>query len=88
VLGASVFHLWNLLSREFIALVCLSLLIGGPVAAWIMKGWLGNYQYHAGLTWWIFASAALGAMGLTLLTVSFQTIRAALANPVKSLRSE
>lgn len=88
VLGASVFHLWNLLSREFIALVCLSLLIGGPVAAWIMKGWLGNYQYHAGLSWWIFASAALGAVGLTLLTVSFQTIRAALANPVKSLRSE
>jgi ABC-type antimicrobial peptide transport system permease subunit len=88
VLGASVFHLWNLLSREFIALVGLALLIGGPVAAWIMNGWLGNYQYHAGLSWWIFASAALGAVGLTLLTVSFQTIRAALANPVKSLRAE
>jgi hypothetical protein len=88
VLGASVFHLWNLLSREFVVLVGLSLLIGGPVAAWIMKGWLGNYQYHAGLSWWIFAAAALGAVGLTLLTVSFQTIRAALANPVKSLRAE
>jgi putative ABC transport system permease protein len=88
ILGASVFHLWQLLSREFVGLVGLSLLIGGPIAWWIMKGWLAGYRYHAGLSWWVFALATLGAIGLTLFTVSFQAIRAALANPVKSLRSE
>ena len=88
VLGASVPHLWSLLSREFVLLVTLSLLIGSPIAWWIMKGWLSNYNYHAGMSWWIFATCALGAMMLTLFTVSFQAIRAALANPVNSLRSE
>jgi ABC-type antimicrobial peptide transport system permease subunit len=88
VLGASVLHLWNLLSREFLWLVGLSLLIGGPVSWWIMKGWLDGYKIHAGLSWWIFAAASLGAMAVTLLTVSVQTVRAALGNPVRSLRSE
>ena len=88
VLGASVPHLWGLLSREFVLLVGLSLLIGSPVAYWIMKGWLNNYGYHAGMSWWIFATCAIGAMALTLFTVSFQAVRAALANPVDSLRSE
>src|SRR5579859_4935645 len=88
VLGASVVHLWNLLSREFVWLVGISLLVGGPVAYWIMHGWLNNYQYHAPLSWWIFALTAMGAIGLTLFTVSFQAIRAAVSNPVKSLRSE
>jgi hypothetical protein len=88
VLGASVPHLWSLLSREFLLLVTLSLLIGSPIAWWIMKGWLNNYGYHAGMSWWIFATCALGAMMLTLCTVSFQAVRAALANPVDSLRSE
>jgi predicted permease len=88
VLGASVPHLWSLLSREFVWLVSLSLVIGSPVAYWIMKGWLNNYGYHAGMSWWIFATCALGAIALTLFTVSFQAVRAALANPVDSLRSE
>jgi putative ABC transport system permease protein len=88
VLGASVLQLWNLLSREFVWLVGLSLLIGGPVAYWIMYGWLGGYQIHAGLSWWIFAAAAVGAIVVTLLTVSVQTVRAAMGNPVESLRSE
>ncbi len=88
VLGASVFNLWQLLSREFVALVGLSLLIGGPVAWWFMHSWLDSYQYRASLSWWIFAAAALGAIGITLLTVSYQAIRAAIANPVKALRSE
>jgi putative ABC transport system permease protein len=88
VLGATVFNLWQLLSREFVGLVGMSLLIGGPIAWWCMHAWLGNYQYHAGLSWWIFAATALGAIGITLLTVSWQAIRAALANPVKSLRTE
>jgi len=88
VLGASVFTVWRLLSREFVGLVGLSLLIGGPVASWIMYGWLNNYHYHANLSWWIFAATAGGVILVTLLTVSWQAIRAALANPVKSLRSE
>jgi len=88
VLGASVFTLWRLLSREFVGLVGLSLLIGGPAASWIMYGWLNNYHYHAGLSWWTFAATAGGVISITLLTVSYQAIRAALINPVKSLRSE
>ena len=88
VLGASVLHLWGLLTREFVWLVSISLFIGGPLAYWIMNGWLNNYQYHAGLSWWIFGLAAAGAIGLTLLTVSFQAIKAAIGNPVKSLRTE
>jgi ABC-type antimicrobial peptide transport system permease subunit len=69
-------------------LVALSLLIGGPLAWWIMQGWLQSYHYHASLSGWIFLVAGAGAVLITLLTVSFQAIRAALANPVKSLRSE
>ena len=88
VLGASVLQLWNLLSREFLGLVGLSFLIGGPLAYWIMSGWLNNYHYHANLSWWIFTMAAFGAIGVTLVTVSFHTVKAALANPVESLRAE
>ncbi len=88
VLGASVLHLWSLLSQEFVMLVSLSLIIGGPIAFWIMHGWLQNYAYHATLSWWIFALAGGGAIALTLLTVSWQAIRAAMANPVNSLRAE
>jgi putative ABC transport system permease protein len=88
VLGASVLSLWQLLSREFVGLVGLSLLIGGPIAWWFMHSWLDKYQYRAGLSWWIFAATAFVAIGITLLTVSFQAVRAALANPVKALRSE
>jgi putative ABC transport system permease protein len=88
VLGATILGLWSLLSKEFVWLVGLSLLIGSPIAWWFMHGWLGNYAYHAELSWWIFVLAAVGAIGVTLLTVSIQAIRAARANPVKALRSE
>ena len=88
VLGASILDLWTLLSQEFVILVGLSLIIGSPIAAWIMHGWLQNYAYHATLSWWIFALAGAGAIALTLLTVSWQTIRAAMANPVNSLKAE
>lgn len=88
VLGASVSSLWRLLSREFAVLVGISLLIAIPVAAYFMHHWLQQYPYHAALSWWIFATAASGALLLTLLTVSWQTIRAARANPVRSLRNE
>jgi putative ABC transport system permease protein len=88
VLGASVVDLWGLLSQEFVVLVSLAFIIGSPVAFWIMHSWLQNYAYHAALSWWIFAAAALGAIAITLLTVSWQAIRAATANPVNSLRAE
>jgi ABC-type antimicrobial peptide transport system permease subunit len=88
VLGASTFSLWRLLSKDFIMLVLISLLIAVPTAHYFMHNWLQNYQYRTELSWWIFAMAGLAALLITLLTVSFQSIRAALANPVKSLRSE
>ncbi len=88
VLGATVFGLWRLLSRDFVVLVVISLLIAVPVAYDFMHGWLQNYNYHAQLSWWIFAATAAGAIIITLLTVSYQSIKAALMNPVKSLRSE
>ena len=88
VLGASAFSLWRLLSNEFSALVIISLFIAVPFAYYFMHNWLQDYQYRAPLSWWIFASAGVGALIITLLTVSFQAIKAAIANPVKSLRTE
>ncbi|MDB5025285.1 MAG: transporter permease [Mucilaginibacter sp.] len=88
VLGASVFGLWRLMSKEFVILVTISLTIAIPVAYYFMFGWIKNYKYHAELSWWIFGATAAGAILITLLTVSYQSIKAALANPVKSLRSE
>ncbi|MDP4284195.1 MAG: ABC transporter permease [Bacteroidota bacterium] len=88
VLGASVFNLWGLLSKEFVILILVSLLIAIPVAFYFMHNWLQDYQYRTTLSWWIFAAAGLGALMITLITVSFQSIKAAMANPVKSLRTE
>ncbi|MES2113292.1 MAG: ABC transporter permease [Bacteroidota bacterium] len=88
VLGATVFNLWQLLSKDFVVMVIISLLIASPVAYYFMHKWLLNYQYHTEITWWIFLAAAAGALVITLLTVSYQGIKAALANPVRSLRSE
>ena len=88
VLGASLFHVWRLLTTEFVFLVSLSLLIAIPVSFVYMQGWLEHYDFRTTLAWWIFAGAGLGAILITLATVSFQAIRAALANPVKSLRTE
>jgi ABC-type antimicrobial peptide transport system permease subunit len=88
VLGASVFNLWQLLSRDFVVMVLISFLIATPIAYYFMHNWLQNYQYRTNLSWWIFAVAGAGALLITLLTVSFQSIAAAIANPVKSLRTE
>jgi ABC-type antimicrobial peptide transport system permease subunit len=88
VLGASIAGLWVLLSREFLLLVLISCLIAGPLAWYFMNGWLEKYTYRTEISWWIFAVSVLGAVLVTLLTVSFQAIRAALLNPVRSLRSE
>ena len=88
VLGASVFGLWRLMSKEFVVLVIIALLIAVPVAYNFMNSWLQHYAYRTGLSWWVFVLTALGAIAITLLTVSYQSVKAALANPVKSLRSE
>jgi putative ABC transport system permease protein len=88
VLGASVFNLWQLLSREFILLVVISCLIAGPIAIVGLNKWLDQYNYRTFIPWWIFAVAGLGVLVITLLTVSYQALRAALMNPVKSLKTE
>jgi hypothetical protein len=85
VLGASVPHLVSLLSREFIVLVLLSTLIAAPVAGWAMHRWLQDFAYRTSMPWWIFVVAGVAAVAIALLTVSYQAIRAATANPVKSL---
>jgi putative ABC transport system permease protein len=87
VLGASTLNLWALLSKEFVALVLLSLLIATPLSWYFMQHWLLNYTYRTTPSPWIFALSGLGALGITLLTVSFQAIRAAAANPIQSLRN-
>ena len=88
VLGASVPGLFVLLSKEFLQLVMVALLIAAPIAWWAMNNWLKDYNYHTTISWWVFAVAGLLAILIALLTVSVQAIKAALANPVKSLRSE
>jgi putative ABC transport system permease protein len=88
VLGASVPGLFALLSKEFLQLVIIALLIATPLAWWAMNNWLKDYNYHTAIGWWVFAVAGLLAIMIALITVSFQAIKAALANPVKSLRAE
>ncbi|MGX1927963.1 FtsX-like permease family protein [Flagellimonas sp. 2504JD4-2] len=88
VLGASVFNVWNMLSKDFLKLVTFSCFIAVPIAYYVMNGWLQEYPYRVILEWWIFALAMMGALLVTVVTVSFQAIRAAKANPVKSLRTE
>jgi putative ABC transport system permease protein len=88
ILGASVQGITGLISKDFLLLVCISCLISFPVAWWMMHNWLENYKYRIQISWWIFADAGLLAILIALLTVSFQAIKAAVANPVRSLRSE
>ncbi|RRB02939.1 ABC transporter permease [Larkinella rosea] len=88
VLGASVGSVVALLSRDFLKLVLIALVLASPVAWWGMNQWLEEFAYKVTIDWWIFALAGLLAVGIALLTVSFQSIKAALTNPVKSLRSE
>jgi ABC-type antimicrobial peptide transport system permease subunit len=88
VLGASVPNLWGLLSKDFVLLVLISCLISSPIAYYFMDNWVQKYEYRTDISWWVFAASAAGALVVTLLTVSFQAIKAALMNPVKSLKSE
>ncbi len=88
VLGASVFNVWNLLSKEFIMLVMISFFIAFPLSYYFMHNWLEHYNYRTTISGWIFIAAGAGALLITFMTVSFQAIKAAIANPVESLRSE
>ena len=88
VLGASVVGIVTLLSKDFLKLVLIAILIASPLAWWAMNKWLADFAYRIDVSWWVFALAGLLAVGIALLTVSFQSVRAALMNPVKSLRSE
>jgi ABC-type antimicrobial peptide transport system permease subunit len=88
VLGARVLHVWGLLSGDFVKLVILSMLIAMPIAYWAMHQWLLNYAIHAPLSWWIFVIAGGGILAITFLTVSYHALKAAMMNPVKSLRTE
>lgn len=88
VLGASVANVTLLLSKEFLRLVIVSFVIASPIAWYAMNKWLDNYSYRIGIEWWVFAIAGLLAVLIAVITVSYQAIRAALANPVKSLRTE
>lgn len=88
VLGASTFSLWSLLSREFIVLVTLSFFLASPVAWYVMRNWLQEYNYRISIGWEIFLVAGMLAVLIAMITVSVQAIKAAIANPVKSLRTE
>ncbi len=88
VLGASVNNLWFLLSKDFVKLVVISLFIASPIAYYIMSQWIQKFAYRTDISLWIFAAAALSALIITLITVSFQSIKAALSNPTNSLRTE
>ena len=88
VLGASISQLWLLLSKDFLTLVTISLLVASPLAYYMMSQWLQKFSYRTSLGWDVFVIACLGALIITLITVSFQAIKAATANPVNSLRTE
>jgi len=88
VLGASVLGIVRLLSKEYVWLVLIAFIIATPVVWWAMNKWLQGFAYRIEIKWWMFLSAGIIAFVLALVTVSFQAVKAALANPVKSLRSE
>jgi putative ABC transport system permease protein len=88
VLGASIAGITALLSTDFLQLVAIGCLIAFPAAWWIMQNWLQNYEYRVDISLWIFLAAGISAILIALITISFQAIKAAIANPVKSLRTE
>jgi len=88
VLGASIPSLFVLLSREFLLFVVIAMLVASPIAWYAMKQWLNDYAYKISISWWMFVLAGLVALVIALFTVSFQAIRASIANPAKSLRTE
>jgi putative ABC transport system permease protein len=88
VLGANVAGIVNLLSIDFIKLMLIALVIAAPIAWFGMNKWLQEFAYRIGISWWVFLMAGITAIFIALVTISFQAIKAAIANPVKSLRTE
>ena len=88
MLGASVSNIILLLSKDFIRLVIVAFVIASPVAWFIMHNWLQDFAYRINMNWWVFVITAVIALSIAFITVSFQAIKAAMANPVKSLRTE
>jgi putative ABC transport system permease protein len=88
VLGASVPNIAAMLSKDFVMLIIISIVIASPIAYYFMHQWLNDFVYRTNISWWVFAIAGLSAIFIGLITVSFQAIKAAVANPVKSLRTE
>jgi putative ABC transport system permease protein len=88
VLGASVFNIVNLLSGDFLGLVMIAFVIASPVSWWLMHEWLKDFAYRIGISWWVFLAAGLLALLIALFTISYQAIKAAIANPIKSLKTE
>jgi len=83
-----VFNIVGLLSRRFLILIVIASLIAFPIAWWAMNNWLKDFPYRIMISWWMFAIAIIAALAIALFTVSFQSIKAAVASPVKSLRTE
>jgi len=88
ILGASVTGIVAVLSKDFIKLVGIAFLIAAPLAWWAMYEWLQDYVYRIHISWWLFIAGGIASIAIALITVSFQAIKAAMANPVKSLRTE
>ena len=88
VLGASVKNIALLLSKDFIKLVIIAIIIASPIAWWAVNTWLQNFAYRIAIEWWMFAIAGLFVIIIALLTVSYQAVKVAIANPAKSLRTE
>jgi putative ABC transport system permease protein len=88
VLGASVTGLWRMLSRDFVWLVFISCIVATPVSYYLMEEWLQKFVYHTDISLWVFVITGVGAISVTLITISYQAIKTALMNPVRSLRSE
>ena len=88
VMGASVSGIINLLSKEFLRLVILACFIAMPLAWYFMNTWLKDFAYRTGINWWVFVLAGMLSLIIAIVTISFQAIKAAMANPVKSLRTE
>ena len=88
VMGASVTNLWRMLSGEFVILIVVACAVAVPTSYYFLHKGISGYEYRTEIAWWIFAAASVGALVITLATVSFQAVKAALANPVNSLRTE
>ena len=83
-----IFSITNLLSKDFMKLVFISIIIASPIAYYLMEKWLQDFEYKVEISWWIFALSGVSAIVVALLTVSYQAIRAAIMDPVKSLKTE